>query len=264
MSISLKPDVPAHLPYAEQGTDQTGTPLVLLHGFGGDRQGWLNIQTGLSTRLRSIAFDLPGHGTAVGWPRIGNAGISAKAVSQSLDALELEKVHLAGHSMGGAVAALIALRMPERIASLTLVGPGGFGPQINADLLRRYASAAEEDELAALLPEFFAPSFRMPRQLARHASEARSRPGAVEALQEIVEEILDGDGQKTLPLGDVAALPLPVQVIWGLEDGVLPVSQSTGLPDSIAVHRLAGTGHMPHLEQPRDVIRLIAEITGGR
>ncbi|MFN3499193.1 MAG: alpha/beta hydrolase, partial [Pannonibacter indicus] len=120
------------------------------------------------------------------------------------------------------------------------------------------------EELAALLPEFFAPSFRVPRQLARHASEARSRPGAVEALQEIVEEILDGDGQKTLPLGDVAALPLPVQVIWGLEDGVLPVSQSAGLPATIAVHRLADTGHMPHLEQPRDVIRLIAEITGGR
>lgn len=249
------------LPFFEQpaANGSEAAPIVLLHGFGGDRQTWTNIQTGLSASRRSIAFDLPGHGQAIGWPRIGNAGVAAKAVFQSLESLELEKVHLVGHSMGGAVAALVAMRAPERVGSLTLLSPGGFGPEINHKLVRRYAAAADPAEMEALLEQFFGLSFKLPKFLARTASESRSRPGAVETLTAIADEIIDGDVQKTLPLPDLANLPCPVKVVWGTQDRVLPVRQASSLPGMIAAHIFEGVGHMPHLEIPRDVIRLIQQ-----
>ncbi|MBD8891993.1 alpha/beta fold hydrolase [Roseibium litorale] len=237
----------------------TSAPVMLVHGFGGDRQTWVNIQTALAPTRRSIAVDLPGHGQAIGWPRIGNAGVAAKAVFQTVEALELEQVHLVGHSMGGAVAALVAMRAPERIASLTLLAPGGFGPEINHKLLRRYAAATDPAEMEALLEQFFGWSFKLPKFLARSAAESRSRPGAVETLKAIADEIIDGDVQKTLPLSDLAELPCPIKVVWGTQDRVLPTRQAHKLPGMIAAHVFDGVGHMPHLEIPREVTRLILQ-----
>ena len=104
----LRPTPKTILPFRDQASqkEDSGAPVVLLHGFGGDYQGFTHIQTALASRKRSLAFDLPGHGKALDWPVVGNAGVAAKAVLQSLEALDLDRVHLVGHSMGGAAAAL--------------------------------------------------------------------------------------------------------------------------------------------------------------
>ncbi len=259
----IRPTAERHLPFHDQSARDGNDlpPVVLLHGFGGERQTWTNIQTSLSAFRRSIAFDLPGHGQALDWPRVGNAGVAAKAVAQSLDALELEKIHLVGHSMGGAVASLIALRDPERVASLTLLAPGGFGPEINHKLLRRYASATDPAEMEMLLEQFFGWEFKLPKFLARTAAEGRARPGAVATLNAIAEEIIDVDVQKTLPRKEIAELPMPVKVIWGTQDRVLPTRQSHKLPGIIATHIFERVGHMPHLEIPSEVVKLIIQNT---
>ncbi|WJS03515.1 alpha/beta fold hydrolase [Roseibium aggregatum] len=260
----LRPDAPSHLPFRDQeatGPDN-GAPVVLLHGFGGDRQTWLNIQTALASKKRSIAFDLPGHGEALDWPRIGNAGVSAKAVGQSLEALELTKVHLVGHSMGGAVAALIALRNPDLVASLTLLAPGGFGSEINHRLLRRYAAATDADTMETLLEQFFGWEFKLPKFLARTAAESRAHPGAAATLEAIADEIIDGSVQKTLPRDELAALPMPIKVLWGTQDRVLPTRQAHKLPGVVATHIFERTGHMLHLELPKEVTRLILQNAG--
>lgn len=246
------------LPHVSRGSEGT-TPIVLLHGFGGDASTWSNIQTALEAKHRTIAFDLPGHGAAVDWPEIGHAGLSAKAVSAALDGLSLERVHLVGHSMGGAIATLIALRAPQRIASLTLLAPGGFGPEINHRLLRRYAAATDETDIQILLEQFFGWECPIPRKLAGHIAANRQKPGASEALQTIVEQIIDGDVQKTLPSDQIADIGAPVKLIWGTQDRVLPTRQSHRLPGVVATHVFERVGHMPHLEIPREVARLIAE-----
>jgi pimeloyl-ACP methyl ester carboxylesterase len=247
------------LPHTVRGTPDGRTPAVLLHGFAGDALGWTSVQLALERRRWSLAFDLPGHGRALAWPEIGHAGLTAKAVTRSLDALGLPRVHLVGHSMGGAVAALIALRSPQRIASLTLVAPGGFGPDINHRLLRRFAAARSETEVAPLLEQFFGFSARLPRRMAAQVALGRDEPGRVEALATIAEAILDGEGQKTVDRTALGDLDVPVTVIWGEDDRVLPVRQARGLPGTVAVHRFEGVGHMPHLEVPGAVARLIAE-----
>ncbi|MTH99268.1 alpha/beta fold hydrolase [Roseibium sp. RKSG952] len=260
----LRPTPPRHLPFKEQegAGGESHATVVFLHGFGGDRQTWVNLQTALAPSLRSVAFDLPGHGDALDWPVVGNAGVAAKAVLQSLEELDLGGVHLVGHSMGGAVAALAALREPERIKSLTLLAPGGFGAEINHKLLRRYAAATDLTEMEMLLEQFFGWEFKLPKFLAKTAVEARLKPGAVATLQAIVEEIVDGTVQKTLPRQDLAGLPMPVKVIWGTQDRVLPTRQAHKLPGVVATHIFEGVGHMPHLEIPKEVVRLIRQNAG--
>lgn len=261
----LSPSARPHLPFRDQEATarDDGAPIVLLHGFGGDRLSWQNIQVALSTKKRSIAFDLPGHGEALDWPRIGNAGVAAKAVTQSLESLDLPKVHMVGHSMGGAVAALVALRNPDLVASMTLLAPGGFGPEINHRLLRRYATATDASEMEVLLEQFFGWEFKLPKFLASTAAESRARPGAVATLEAIADEIIDGRVQRTLPRDDLAALQMPIKVLWGTQDRVLPTRQAHKLPGIVATHIFERVGHMVHLEIPKDVTRLILQNAGA-
>lgn len=246
------------LPYVERGSGE-GAPIVFLHGFGGDASAWSAMQSMFESSRRTVAFDLPGHGKALGWPAIGNAAVSAKAVLASLDALSLEKVHVVGHSMGGAVAALVALKRPACAASLTLLAPGGFGPEINHKLLRRFAAATEAHEIEVLLEQFFGWEFDLPRMLARHVAEEHARPGASETLQAIAEEIIDGKVQKVLPLDELARLGMPIKIIWGTQDRILPTRQAHRLPGLMAAHVFERVGHMPHLEVPLEISRLILQ-----
>ncbi|MCW1842977.1 alpha/beta fold hydrolase [Prosthecomicrobium hirschii] len=248
------------LPHSARGPEGR-TPIVFLHGFAGSRETWLGQQIALETRRRTIAFDLPGHGAALDWPEIGHAGISAKAVIASLSAMGIERFHLVGHSMGGATAVLVAMKLAEaeRVASLTLLAPGGFGDEINQRLLRRFAVAVAEHEIHALLEQFFGYERPVPLEIARHMAGERRDPRVTAALARIVEAILDGERQKSFDLSLLGGLPHPVRLIWGNQDRVLPTRQSRRAPGTVGVHVFAGVGHMPHLEVPREVTRILVE-----
>lgn len=250
------------LPHWTRGPDG-GVPVVFLHGFAGDHETWIGQTIGLETRRRTIAFDLPGHGAALHWPKIGHAGISAAAVIASLDGLGIERFHLVGHSMGGATATIVASKLAEaeRLASLTLVAPGGFGPEINHRLLRRFAAATDEHEIHSLLEQFFGFEKPVPLAAARRIAEARQDADVPRTLSIVAEAILDGERQKSFDLARLADLPHPIRLIWGDQDRVLPLRQAHGVPGTVGVHVFAGVGHMPHLEVARDVTRIIAENT---
>lgn len=250
------------LPHWTRGPEG-GVPVVFLHGFAGDHETWIGQTIGLETRRRTIAFDLPGHGAALHWPRIGHAGVSAAAVIASLDGLGIDRFHLVGHSMGGATATIVASKLAEteRLASLTLVAPGGFGPEINHRLLRRFAAATDEHEIHALLEQFFGFEKPVPLAAARRIAEARTDPDVPRTLSIIAEAILDGERQKSFDLARLADLRHPIRLIWGDQDRVLPLRQAHAVPGIVGVHVFAGVGHMPHLEVARDVTRIIAENT---
>lgn len=248
------------LPFTAFGPE-SADPIIFIHGFGGDASTWENIQVQLENKRRTIAFDLPAHGRALADFKPSNAIASAKAISKSLDALKLNRVHLVGHSLGGAIATLIAMRSPERVASLTLLAPGGFGSEINSNLLRRYAVAQTEAEQEALLEQFVGLEFKLPEGYAKYVATQRSVPGAADALKAVSELILDGDRQGVLPTDKLGELPMPVKVVWGTQDKMLPTRQCHKLPGPIACHVYDGVGHMLQLEIPEEVIRLILENT---
>ena len=147
---------------------ETGTQLVLLHGFGGDHTAWDAVKAQLPETVRVIAVDLPGHGGSLQSDGRGGAGRMAKAILAGLDGAGVERFHLAGHSMGGAVAALIAMRAPDRVMSLTLVAPGGMAKEINASLLERYARATSADDIRACRDEMAAADYATPQAVVDH------------------------------------------------------------------------------------------------
>lgn len=245
---------------------ESGAPLVLLHGFGGDGSAWDAVKAELSAALRVFTIDLPGHGGSLDAEGRGGAGRMAKAILAGLEAAGVGDFHLAGHSMGGAVAALIAMRAGDRVKSLTLVAPGGMAPEINADLLKRYARAATEAEIRGCLTEMAADGFAVPREVIDRFVAARARPGALEALDETYQAMFPegpAEGQGVLPADQLAALSMPVAVIWGTEDKVLPCPKPSALPACFAFSVLPGLGHMLPEEAPGAVARVLAQAVSG-
>ncbi|WP_068083973.1 alpha/beta fold hydrolase [Polycladidibacter stylochi] len=231
--------------------------IIFIHGFGSDANTWHNIQQQFSKKYSSIAFHLPAHGKAQDWPRQGNAITAAKEVQASLKNMEITHCHLVGHSMGGAIAALIAMKNPQLVKSLTLLAPGGFGHEINYPLMQAYANINSEAEARRVLQEFVAPTFKLPRKMPGYVYEQRIKPGMHERLNNILAQITKNGEQGTLPLDKLASTPYPLSVIWGEQDAIVPVSQLNNLPPSVARPILKDTGHMVHLERPQETITAI-------
>lgn len=227
--------------------------IVLLHGFGGSNMDWNDIQPDLARDGLVLAYDLPGHGRSLDHPAAGNASGMAKAVLGDLDARGVQKADVAGFSMGGAVATLLGLRAPDRVSSLTLIAPGGFGPQISERRLKAIADPATADDLRAGLNDMGAPGFDMPTKNVAVAAAMRSLPGQEAKLAEIAAKISKDDRQGEIPREMLAGLAMPVTVIWGDRDPVLPFSQSQNLPPQFAFVPVPGAGHML-LEEARKAV----------
>lgn len=238
------------------------TPLVLLHGFGGVAAVWGPVAALLPADLPLLAPDLPGHGRSVAEPA-GGAGRIAKAVLADLEARGIDRFHLAGHSLGGAVAALIALRNPARVRSLTLLAPGGFGPEIHADALAAWRDAETGESLAAALRPMTASGFSPTEDTISELAAARARPGSADALALIYQAMfVDAGQQGVLPVAELSSLGFPVTVLWGETDGILPVQQARGLPGNVAVRLLPGMGHMLIEEAPSAVAAALQSVLG--
>ncbi len=158
-------------------------PVIFLHGFGGAGEQWRGLQTAISFHAPTLAMDLPGHGKSLSYPNFGPPKIAAKAVLAQMDNRKINQAHFVGHSMGGAVASLIALIEPQRVASLTLLAPGGFGSEFNHPLLLQWAAAQNRDELKVVMPNFFGPAFELSEKTIDFQFALRARPGAVPMMR---------------------------------------------------------------------------------
>ena len=258
----MEPAADTRLHAVEAGRGE-GAPLVFLHGFGAGAGVWSGIQRTFVEDCATIAYDLPGHGRSALAAGLERTGKMAGAITADFEQRGLERVHLVGHSMGGSVATLIALRSPDTVASMTLLAPGGYGPEINHRLLRRYACAGTRSEMLAALENMFGWNSAVPAKLLDDLVAARAEPGAIEGLDAVLDNMLRRDGddlyQGTFSRGDLAELPMPVKVLWGTQDRVLPTRQAHRLPPMFAAHVFENTGHMLIEERPDAVISLIRQ-----
>jgi pyruvate dehydrogenase E2 component (dihydrolipoamide acetyltransferase) len=244
--------------YAGAGED--GDVILLVHGYGGDRNSWLFLQEPLAAKYRVYALDLPGHGTSAKDVGDGTLGVLADAVTGVLDALGADRAHLVGHSMGGAVALAVAARDPARIASLTLIAPSGFGAEINAGYLRGFADAQTRRELKPVAGQLFADESHLTRQLVDDLLAYKRLDGVDESLHTLLGTLLDGDAQRGDSAAALAALggATPVSVVWGRADRIIPAAQAESVAGAVR-HLIDGAGHMPHMERPAEVQAAIEE-----
>lgn len=243
--------------HAFEAGPSSGTPLVLLHGFGGHAASWAPVIQRLPQDVRVLAFDLPGHAGSLDYPGFGSPRVATFAVLAELEIRGIGKAHVAGHSMGGAIAALMAMEKPEVIASLTLIAPGGFGPEMDQATLKAFAEATNPGDLAktyaAMMAEGTVPGADMISQLAA----MRAAPGQREALLHVLAKISRGQGQGELPLERIVEGSFPVTLLWGEEDRTVPFAQAANAPHWFTRINLPGKGHMLIDEAPEAVVNAI-------
>ena len=232
----------AELHAVEAGTGRQ--TVVLLHGFGFDHALWERLQAGLAPHARILAYDLPGHGDSLDYPGAGPARLAARAVLDDLAARTIPRAHVVGHSMGGTVAALMALSEPSRVASLCLAAPGGFGVQINSRLLARFAAAERPEDIRCALEGMYGWTYPVPEATVERLARQRARPGQTAGLVATAEAMAGGGRQGVIKREKLAELTMPVRLLWGTQDNVVPASQSQGMPPGFALHLLADLGHM--------------------
>ncbi len=240
------------LRYLDMG--EGGTPLVLVHGFGGDLNNWLFNQPPLAADRRVIALDLPGHGESGKTLHTGDAQELSQAVLALLDHLRLDRVHLAGHSMGGLVALTVADQAPERVASLTLIASAGLGADINGDYLQGFAEASNRNALKPQLVQLFSDPALVTRQMLEDMLKFKRLEGVDQALRVLNQKLFDG-GRQMLDLRAVVGRQ-PSLVIWGSDDAIIPARHAEGLDAQVEI--LPGQAHMVQLEAADQVNQLIA------
>lgn len=235
-----------------------GLPLVLLHGFTADSQSWAPLEKAYPDRAL-IRIDLPCHGRS---PRRKISGFAdlARMVVDAFDAAtrDLTQVHILGHSLGGALALALADIRPRRVASLALIAPAGLGPQIDAEALAGITRATRAETLAPWLRRLTATPEAITDDYARAAMRTRQDP-ALRAAQTAMAEALFADGTQCFDLRPaLSRLTAPTAILWGRQDHILPQSQATTAQGDFALHLLPGAGHVPQIEIPDRVARILA------
>lgn len=237
--------------------------VVLLHGFTNTGACWEPVVRALGARDRRVlAPDLRGHGAAADTRPVSLAG-----VLDDLDHSVPGGAVLAGYSMGGRIALHHALRSPERLRALVLVGasPGLADPAERA--ARRADDARLADRIERIGLEAFAAEWAtlplwegMPAAVAAaaHADRLRNTAAGLAAA-------LRGLGTGELPsiwdrLGD---LRLPVALVAGERDAkfrAIAERMAAALP-AARVHAIPGAGHAAHLEAPERIAKVIQAAT---
>ena len=228
-----------------------GARVVLLHGLAADVQSWAQLAAALARSGRHVtAIDLPGHGgTGIEAPDLDAL---AAATAAFLDTLDGEPVELVGHSLGGAVAARVARGLPSRVRRLTLLAPAGLDRAIDVDFVRGIVRARAGGGLGHLLRRLVVrPAALTEAQLDALAAElGRGR------LVGLADTLVDDGGQQVDITRDLHSLAMPVRVVWGMQDRIIPWTQAAQAGSRAAIHLIHDAGHVPHWDQPGEVAAL--------
>ena len=252
--------------YAVLGdTESEAIPVVFVHGYGGDKNSWLFVQEPISADRATYALDLPGHGASSKDVGDGSVATLASSLLAFVNELGLSRVHLVGHSMGAAVATVAAAdpAAAGKVASLTLISPVGYGPDLNAGYIRGFAGAQTRRELKPHLQQLFADQSLVNGQLIDDLLKYKRLDGVDVALALIVAALLDGERSAVDVTAEQASFAGNTVAVWGTEDKVLPASNAGSLQGRATIHIVDGAGHMVHMEKPQAVIAAIKEAIGA-
>jgi pyruvate dehydrogenase E2 component (dihydrolipoamide acetyltransferase) len=254
------------LSYAVLGdTESPNDPVLFVHGYGGDKNSWLFVQEPIAADRVTYALDLPGHGASSKDVGDGTIQNLALAIIGFLDTLGVNRVHLVGHSMGGAVITTVAAdpAAAGKVASLTLISPVGFGPEINAGYLRGFAEAESRRDLKPHLLQLFADPGLVNRQLIDDLLKYKRLDGVAQALRSLVQNLVEGDKSAVDVTVELASFGGPAVAVWGREDKIVPAANAAGFGNAATVHIVDGAGHMAHMEKPQAVVAAIREALGA-
>jgi pimeloyl-ACP methyl ester carboxylesterase len=249
--------------YAEAGAGQL---LLLIHGMAGTAENWKSVIEPLALRHSVIAPDFPGHGLSEPGGGDYSLGSLASGLRDLLLTLGHERATLVGHSLGGGVALQFTYQFPEMVERLVLVSSGGLGPDVSpilraaalpgADLFIS-ATAGIGQRAGSLVGRGLGVLGLRPNadvaEVARgYASLAH--PERRKAFLATLRSVVGTEGQRVAALDRLyLAEALPLQIIWGDSDPIIPVEHAEEAHRELPSSRLEifeGVGHVPQLECP--------------
>ena len=251
-----------------------GPPIVFVHGLGGSWTNWLEQMPALAEDFRVVALDLPGFGASP-MPASGDVSIPAYAdtLAAVLDELGIDEATVVGNSMGGFIAAELALRHPGLVERLVLISAAGISSErINvapfAVAFRMVAGAAawvgtRSEELTrrprarrALVSGIVRHPHRLEGPMVAELVRGSGKPGFVDALSSLTGYAIKDR---------LADIRCPTLIVWGEKDRLVPPRDAPQFAAAIPGSRLeryADTGHMPQLERPEHFNGLLREFVG--
>ena len=242
-----------HLVYLDGGV---GTPLVLVHGFGADKDNFTRVARYLTPRYRVIVPDLVGFGESAHRADVDyHYAAQAERLRAFVQALGLSRIDLGGNSMGGGIALSYAAQHPQEVASLWLIDCAGIAEAPPSELARLVRTTGQNPLMITRESDFGAfLDFVM--------SDPPYIPGAVKdvlARERIANQTLEKQVFGQIATDSVSAsirgLATPTLVLWGDEDRALSVGTvpilKTLLPNAQAVV-MPHVGHAPMIERPKE------------
>ena len=262
--------------YGEAGAAPERPVVLLVHGIASRAQQWERVMAELGDTAHVVAPDLLGHGSSAKPRGDYSLGAHANGLRDLLAALGHDRVTVVGHSLGGGIAMQFAYQFPERVERLALIGAGGLGREVTPLLRAATLPGAE-----LVLPLLTAPWLRrgatslgdllararvpLPEvvQEAVAGFGAMGVPGARAAFVHTARSVVDPFGQR-VDARDRLHLTahLPLLVVWGRRDTVVPLAHGTALAESVDGARLEvfeRSGHFPHLTEPHRLARVLAD-----
>jgi pimeloyl-ACP methyl ester carboxylesterase len=241
--------------YLDSGGDQE--PVVLLHGFGADKDIWLAYGRLLRKRFRVIAPDLPGFGESRRDPALDYTAVAqCTRLRRFIEQLGLTKVHLAGNSLGGFIAACYALMYPDTLCSVMLIDAAGIAGsrKSEADLvIERGENPFAVKDLKAFEQMFAWIAHKppkMPAFLVRAMYEDMQRRQAF--LERLFWTLLEDLRSRNL-LEQLQQLKVALLALWGREDRLVDVSAAVAIHERVprcTLVILDDVGHVPMFEAP--------------
>jgi len=261
------------LSFLEKGHRVAGEPsLVIIHGLMGTAATFLPLLAEVAEERHVIALDLPGAGGSERDPKMGaSLAKVSESVLKALDALDLERPVVVGHSHGAAVAMYLACLHPERVAGLVLLAPAHPFFRHADQLIRFYLSPLGKVfahtmpwypqwvQMAALRRMAGPKSWDEPERLVPYRENLRTR-GTIPHLLKVLRT-WHSDMRE---LRDLLECPFrtPALVIWGEHDRAVPVGTAESLMRRLLRSDLRvfeGVGHRPAEERPKLTAALIEE-----
>ncbi|HEV1997042.1 MAG TPA: alpha/beta fold hydrolase [Candidatus Dormibacteraeota bacterium] len=253
-----------------------GVPVLLVHGFNHHAEAWIrNVDALVAGGFRVVALDLPGFGRS-GVPRMKYSLVGySKFLLAFMEAVQIERAHLVGHSMGGAIVLKTAIEAPRRVISVTGVDPAGMFSSVP----RTWALAGHPVVRAALRPlmgrrrllewsharAYHDPSLSSARQVDVMA-EAYTQPGYKDHILGMAETmLLNPDGG--LLWDDLPRLKRPALIVWGRQDRTLPLQHAYRAAHRVPAAELRiydDCGHISMYEQAgafnHDLLEFISRV----
>lgn len=242
----------AKINYVEAG-DPGKPKVILLHGLGGSIGNWQTNIAAIGQNYHVIALDHIGFGKSDKPPLKYRLGTFVDFLDKFMSELKIEKASLVGNSLGGWIAALTAIKYPNRVEKIVLADAAGIIPATYNDAEVYQLNNSTRDEIRLNLKRLFAtPALQNNEALVDQFLTLRVLAGDGNTINSLIESIKRKEDFLNTRLGEIKK---PTLIIWGKQDGLLPVADAYTFNKGIVNSELVifdNCGHAPQFEKAID------------